>query len=112
VTDIAAKLPPDEGHINVAVTVDGREGLIVVQDDGAGIPSERVGNIFEPFMQLPESRNAARGGMGLGLSLVRRLTELHGGTVDVTSRGQGRGSRFAVHLPLQPVIAVVPLTET
>jgi len=98
--DNAVKYTPDGGHITVAVTADGREAVIVVQDDGAGIPSERVDSIFEPFVQLSASRNAARGGMGLGLSLVRRLTELHGGTVDVTSGGQGRGSRFAVHLPL------------
>jgi signal transduction histidine kinase len=98
--DNAVKYTPDAGHITVTVTADGREALIVVQDDGAGIPLERVRSIFEPFVQLSESRNAARGGMGLGLSLVRRLTELHGGTVDVTSGGRGCGSRFAVHLPL------------
>ena len=98
--DNAIKYTPVAGHIKVTLAADEREAVIVVQDDGAGIPSERVDSIFEPFVQLPESRNAARGGMGLGLSLVRRLTELHGGTVDVTSSGQGRGSRFAVHLPL------------
>jgi signal transduction histidine kinase len=98
--DNAVKYTPDGGHITVALTTDGREAVIVIQDNGAGIPSERVDSIFEPFVQLSQSRNAAHGGMGLGLSLVRRLTELHGGTVDVTSRGQGSGSRFAVHLPL------------
>jgi signal transduction histidine kinase len=103
--DNAVKYTPEAGHINVAVTADGGEAVIVVQDDGAGIPSERVERIFEPFVQLSESRNAARGGMGLGLPLVRRLTELHGGTVEVTSRGQGCGSRFAVHLPLQQPMA-------
>lgn len=107
--DNAVKYTPDAGHIDVAVTTDGHEAVIVVQDDGAGIPFERVDSIFEPFVQLSQSRTAARGGMGLGLSLVRRLTELHGGRVDVTSRGQGRGSQFAVHLPLlQPVAS--PLT--
>ncbi len=103
--DNAVKYTPDAGHINVALTADGREAVIVVQDDGAGIPAERVDSIFEPFVQLSQSRNAARGGMGLGLSLVRRLTELHGGTVDVTSSGQDHGSRFTVHLPLQQPIA-------
>jgi signal transduction histidine kinase len=99
--DNAVKYTPETGHIHVAVAAEGGEAVIVVQDDGAGIPSERFASIFEPFVQLSESRHAARGGMGLGLSLVRRLTELHGGTVDVTSGGPGRGSRFAVHLPLQ-----------
>lgn len=103
--DNAVKYTPEAGHIDVAVTADGREAVIVVQDDGAGIPSERVDSIFEPFVQLSESRTAARGGMGLGLPLVRRLTELHGGTVDVTSSGLGHGSRFAVHLPLQQPLA-------
>ena len=102
--DNAVKYTPDDGHIKVAVTADGHEAVIVVEDDGAGIPSERVDSIFEPFVQLSSSRHAARGGMGLGLSLVRRLTELHGGTVDVTSSGQGCGSRFVVHLPLQQPI--------
>jgi signal transduction histidine kinase len=107
--DNAVKYTPEAGHINVAVAAEGGEAVIVVQDDGAGIPSERLASIFEPFVQLSESRHAARGGMGLGLSLVRRLTELHGGTVDVTSGGPGRGSRFAVHLPLQLPMST-PLT--
>ena len=106
--DNAVKYTPDAGHITVAVTAEEDDAVIVVEDDGAGIPSERVESIFEPFVQLPESRDAARGGMGLGLSLVRRLTELHGGTVEVTSRGPGCGSRFAVHLPLQQPIASSP----
>ena len=103
--DNAVKYTPVAGHITVAVTADGHEAVIVVEDDGAGIPSERVDSIFEPFVQLSQSHHAARGGMGLGLPLVRRLTELHGGTVDVASHGQGCGSRFAVHLPLQQSMA-------
>ena len=111
--DNAVKYTPDAGHITVAVTADEREAVIVVQDDGAGIPSERVDSIFEPFVQLSGSRHAARGGMGLGLSLVRRLIELHGGTVDVTSSGQGGGSRFAVHLPLrQPMASSLTVAMT
>ena len=98
--DNAVKYTPDAGHIDVAVTASEREAVIVVEDDGTGIPSERVDSIFEPFVQLSGSRQAARGGMGLGLPLVRRLTELHGGSVDAKSGGPGRGSRFAVHLPL------------
>ena len=108
--DNAVKYTPDAGHISVAVKADEREAVIVVQDDGVGIPSERADSIFEPFVQLPESRHIQRGGMGLGLSIVRRLTELHGGTIDVTSCGPGYGSRFAVHLPLeQPMGSSLPL---
>lgn len=99
--DNAVKYTPDAGHISVAVQAGDDEAIIVVEDDGAGIPIEQAETIFEPFVQLSESRNAARGGMGLGLSLVRRLTELHGGKVEVSSRGAGCGSRFAVRLPLQ-----------
>jgi signal transduction histidine kinase len=102
--DNAVKYTPDAGHISVTVTADTGEAVIVVQDDGAGIALERVDLIFEPFVQVSESRNAARGGMGLGLALVRRLTELHGGTVDVTSGGGGLGSRFVVRLPLPPLV--------
>lgn len=98
--DNAVKYTPDAGHISIAVTADTAEAVIVVQDDGPGIPVERLDSIFEPFVQLPESRDSAAGGMGLGLPLVRRLTEMHGGTVDVRSGGLGGGSRFAVHLPL------------
>jgi two-component system CheB/CheR fusion protein len=103
--DNAVKYTPNAGHINVAVTADGGEAVIVVQDDGPGIPPERADSIFEPFVQLSQSRHAARGGMGLGLPLVRRLTERHGGKVDVTGNGQGRGTRFAVHLPLHQPLA-------
>jgi signal transduction histidine kinase len=103
--DNAVKYTPDAGHITVSVTAGEDEAVIVVQDDGAGIPAERVDSIFEPFVQLAGSRKAARGGMGLGLSLVRRLTELHGGTVDVASRGRDCGSTFSVHLPLHQAMA-------
>ena len=104
--DNAVKYTPDAGHIDVAVALNGDEAVIVVEDDGAGIPADRVDTIFEPFVQLPESCHSARGGLGLGLPLVRLLTELHGGSVNVTSGGPNHGSRFAVHLPLhQPLRA-------
>ncbi len=97
--DNAVKYTPEAGNITVAVSADGNEAIVAVQDDGAGIPAEQVASIFEPFVQLPQSRRDTHGGLGLGLTLVRRLTELHGGRVDVTSGGKGCGSRFAVRLP-------------
>lgn len=97
--DNAAKYTPDAGHITVAVSSEGGDALLSVEDDGAGIPAERLSSIFEPFIQLAESRDRSRGGMGLGLALVRQLAELHGGSVDVASDGPARGSRFTVRLP-------------
>jgi signal transduction histidine kinase len=99
--DNAAKYTPDAGHIAIAVTSEGGDAVVVVQDDGAGIPTERLQSIFEPFVQLPGARGQTRGGMGLGLALVRRLTELHGGRIEVASDGLARGSRFTVRLPVQ-----------
>ena len=98
--DNAVKYTPEAGHITVAVSAEGNEATVAVQDDGDGIPPDRVGSIFEPFVQLSHPHRDARGGMGLGLALVRRITELHGGRVDASSAGEGRGSRFAVHLPM------------
>jgi signal transduction histidine kinase len=99
--DNAAKYTPEAGHITVAVRSEGNEAVVVVQDNGAGIPADRLQSIFEPFFQLPESRAQARGGMGLGLALVRRLTELQGGRVGVVSGGLACGSRFTVRLPVR-----------
>lgn len=103
--DNAAKYTPDAGHITVAVSSEGGDAVVSVQDDGAGIPAERLTSIFEPFMQLAESRDQARGGLGLGLALVRRLAELHGGSVGVASDGPARGSRFTVRLPVHAMPA-------
>ena len=98
--DNAVKYTPDAGHITIAVTSEGDDAVVAVQDDGAGIPTGRFQSIFEPFVQLAESREA-RGGLGLGLALVRRLVELHGGRIDVASGGLTRGTRFTVRLPKQ-----------
>jgi signal transduction histidine kinase len=75
---------------------------IAVQDSGNGIPLEQLTAIFEPFTQLDVPSGARRGGLGLGLALVRSLAELHGGTVDAASAGAGQGSCFTVRLPLSP----------
>ena len=99
--DNAVKYTPDAGHITIAVTSEGDDAVVAVQDDGAGIPTERFQRIFEPFAQLAESRDRACGGLGLGLALVRRLVELHGGRIDVASGGLTPGSRFTVRLPVQ-----------
>ena len=80
---------------------------IQVTDHGIGIPPEMQERIFEPFEQLGRTHNEASEGLGLGLSLSRRLAELHGGTVSVHSEGKGKGSTFSVRLPLmQPLLEI------
>jgi signal transduction histidine kinase len=96
----AAKYTPSGGHIALAAAIDGGDAVIEVQDNGLGIPAEDQSRIFELFIQVDKNRNRAQGGLGIGLTLVKRLTELHGGSVDVVSEGRGRGSRFIVRLPL------------
>jgi signal transduction histidine kinase len=98
--DNAAKYTPDGGCITVAVSRRSAEVHIAVDDTGSGIPAEQLTNIFKPFTQLDMANPKRRGGLGLGLSLVQRLTELHGGSVHATSRGQGQGSCFTVRLPV------------
>lgn len=99
--DNAAKYTPEHGTIAVALSADGEDVVIAVRDTGVGVPSTRAQSIFEPFTQLTESRHASAGGLGLGLPLVKRLTELHGGSVRVVSSGPNQGSCFIVRLPLR-----------
>lgn len=75
-------------------------GVITVKDHGIGIPRDMQERIFEPFAQLRRNHNEASEGLGLGLSLSRRLAELHGGTVTVFSEGEGYGSEFTIQIPL------------
>jgi signal transduction histidine kinase len=85
------------------------EARIVVQDNGIGIPPEMLGPIFDTFIQLGSHGGAARGGIGIGLSLSRMLTQLHGGHIHAESRGLGQGSRFTVCLPLaEPSVEMPP----
>ena len=96
----AAKYTPEGGDIRLRVTRDGNEVAISVQDNGIGIPAEDVGRLFEMFTQVGRGANRRHGGLGIGLSLVRRIVELHGGLVQVASPGSDQGSTFTVRLPL------------
>lgn len=89
------------GHIAVKVERDGASVLICVEDEGVGIPSEELKNVFKIFAKLPSSPDSSRSGLGIGLSLARSLVSLHGGTIDATSDGPGRGSVFTIRLPLE-----------
>jgi CheY-like chemotaxis protein len=83
------------------VCVDPHAGGVVltVNDDGAGMDSETVAHAFELFYQAQQGPERKRGGLGIGLTLARRIVELHGGTIEVASDGPGRGSTLAIHLP-------------
>jgi PAS domain S-box-containing protein len=96
----AAKFTPEGGHIRL--TIDERDGwvIIAVSDDGIGIAPDLVPKIFDLFMQADSSDGREHGGLGIGLTLVRRLVEMHGGDVRVSSDGIGHGSEFVVRLPL------------
>jgi signal transduction histidine kinase len=96
----ASKYSDEGGSIELAAQLDHGIVTVVVRDDGIGIPPERIESIFELFYQVDTSLERAQGGLGIGLTLVKRLVEMHGGEVRVESEGLGRGSKFAVQLPL------------
>jgi PAS domain S-box-containing protein len=95
----AAKYTPPGGRITLRTEGDGFEVVVTVTDDGAGIPPEMLTRIFDLFHQVDPSLARSQGGLGIGLTLVQRLVEMHGGSVEAHSDGPGRGSTFAVRLP-------------
>ncbi|TMQ10942.1 MAG: hypothetical protein E6J90_35580, partial [Deltaproteobacteria bacterium] len=97
----AAKYTPPGGHIGLTVVLEDHKVAVRVQDDGLGIAPDMLPRIFEIFVQSRDARGRSQGGLGIGLSLVRRLIELHGGSVRAVSDGRGRGSEFVVELPLR-----------
>lgn len=96
----ASKYTPAHGHILIRVHNDQQQVQVQIVDDGAGIPLEIQPFIFDLFTQGPRPPESAPGGLGIGLSLVRKIAELHDGSVDVDSQGSGLGSKFTVTLPL------------
>lgn len=96
----AAKYTEPGGHIRVEVSREGDSGVLRVVDDGLGIAPELRGRIFDLFEQAGRNGKRTHGGLGIGLTIVRRLAELHGGSVDVFSEGAMKGSAFVVRLPL------------
>ncbi len=95
----AAKYTPHGGHIEVEVRAEGATALINVRDSGVGIAPEMLPLVFDMYTQVDRSRAHAQGGLGIGLALVKRLVELHGGRVCARSDGPGRGSEFTLELP-------------
>ncbi|MEA0722062.1 hybrid sensor histidine kinase/response regulator, partial [Xanthomonas campestris] len=88
---------------SLTLRVENEQAVIAVRDNGIGIPEHALGTIFGMFSQLEPALQWARGGLGIGLALVRGIVALHGGTVEAWSAGEGLGSTFTVRLPLAPV---------
>ncbi|TFZ04863.1 response regulator [Ramlibacter rhizophilus] len=97
----AAKYTPAHGHITLGARAEASEVHLWVQDDGMGIDPGDEARIFQMFTQLRPHQQDMPAGLGIGLALVRAITELHGGTISVHSAGRGAGSRFTVVLPLE-----------
>ncbi|HTE43390.1 MAG TPA: ATP-binding protein [Steroidobacteraceae bacterium] len=107
----ACKYTEQGGHIGLSLHQEGDDAIICVKDSGVGIPSEMLGRIFEMFTQVDSTLEKSQGGLGIGLTLVKRLVEMHGGNIEAFSEGTGLGSEFRVRLPLlvsEPSISVLP----
>jgi CheY-like chemotaxis protein/two-component sensor histidine kinase len=104
----ALKYTPSGGAIQVTVRADGPHAILQVEDTGMGIPPDLLPHIFELFIQGERGLDRAQGGLGIGLTLVQRLVDLHEGAIEASSAGPGRGSRFTVRLPAIPRPAVQP----
>ena len=107
----AVKYTPRGGNVRVTVELAPETGTIRVADDGVGIDPEVLPRIFELFSQDDQTLDRSRGGLGVGLTLVRSLVTLHGGTVTASSEGRGRGSEFVVKLPRVRSKGVAPAPE-
>jgi signal transduction histidine kinase/CheY-like chemotaxis protein len=95
----AAKYTPPGGRIRVTVSADEEGVAVSVRDNGIGVPPEMLSSVFEMFTQVDTSLDKSRGGLGVGLAIVKRLVEMHGGRVDAKSDGPDTGSEFTVTLP-------------
>lgn len=96
----AAKYTGTDGRIHLAAMRQDKDAVISVRDTGIGIPVEMQSSIFEMFKQANQSSGRSKSGLGIGLTLAKRLVEMHGGTIAVSSEGHGRGSEFVVRLPI------------
>jgi CheY-like chemotaxis protein len=96
----ACKFTEAGGHISLTVDLQGKHAVIRVRDSGIGIDAEQLPRVFDMFTQVDTSLERSRDGLGIGLTLVKTLVEMHDGTVEVLSAGLGRGSEFVVRLPI------------
>jgi len=107
----AIKFTPPDGTVEVRVAAQGEFAILEVSDNGAGIEPEMLGRIFDLFVQGDTPLDRSKSGLGVGLTLVRKVVELHGGTVSATSPGKGRGSSFTVRLPRIDAPAQAPRAD-
>jgi signal transduction histidine kinase len=111
--DNALKYTPAGGSIDIGLALEGEDVVLTVRDSGVGIPAELLPHVFDVFVQGAISIDRSQGGLGIGLSLVRRLVELHGGSVSAESEGNGNGSTFTIRLPrTEPVTAAAAPQQT
>ena len=108
----SCKYTPPGGNIRVNVIGAGEEAIVTVTDSGIGIPADKLDTIFEMFTQVDSSLEQSQGGLGIGLTLVKRIVEMHGGTVTAQSAGTDRGSTFEVRLPALREAATIAAPAT
>ena len=107
----AAKYTPPGGDIRIETQQDGDTAVVRVQDNGVGMAPELLPRVFELFVQGERTLDRSQGGLGIGLALVKRLVEMHGGSVRAESDGPGSGSAFELRFPLRPDIAETPPSD-
>jgi signal transduction histidine kinase len=107
----ALKFTPAGGQVSVTLAVEGDFARLSVEDDGSGIDPVLLPRLFQPFSQGPQSLEREKGGLGLGLALVKGLVELHGGTVQASSDGGGKGALFTLRLPLASARSTEPESD-
>lgn len=96
----AAKYTPEGGQIDLLVSSTGNMATVSVRDNGVGIPAEMLADVFGMFTQVSQHLPRAQGGLGIGLTLVKRLVEMHHGRIEARSEGEGQGTEFIVFLPM------------
>jgi PAS domain S-box-containing protein len=103
----SSKYTRPNGTISLTAKQIDSEVAVTVKDNGAGIPRDKLDSIFDMFMQIERTADRAQGGLGIGLTLVKRLAEMHGGSIEAKSTGEGQGSEFVVRLPIisEPSVA-------
>ncbi|HSE30740.1 MAG TPA: PAS domain S-box protein [Pyrinomonadaceae bacterium] len=115
----SCKYTRPNGTISLTAKRVNNEVLVTVKDNGAGIPKDKLDSIFEMFMQVDRNSERSQGGLGIGLTLVKRLTEMHDGSIEAKSAGEGQGSEFVVRLPIvskplstmEPALSVEKTTQ-